>query len=410
MGRYIARVAEEYYDMDDCDARGYPIKKIRYTGEEYETTVDPDGDSVEAGPDGWETHTVIRGSKNPYEPREYNPKEVELRGDFLYKKGSNKTILIGCPYEFVMDAEIPNTVKRIEKFAFDECFGLQTIVIPSSVEEISSEAFMVHKYGGGSYHAVTLTFANDVKTIPGGLIPSNRATQATQIHIYHKIVIPDSVTKIEENAFKNIYLSAITLPDSIEEIAEGAFRDCIISEVNISETCWMRFKEFMLEGCKRISTVKSGTKLLYFNEPFFYSLNKYSEIGDEAFYHAEIMKAEKMMEELNGYSIEYREKKIKKRSELTIPSSIQSIGKCAFMGCTVLVRVELPESLTYLGDEAFKDCVNLEEINIPKSLPWVGKNTFAGCSNLKRVFLSRKLYKNSKWKFPETTEFLFYDD
>ena len=59
MGRYIVREAEEYYDMDDCDARGYPKKKIRYTGEEYETTVDPNGDHVESGPDGWEIHTVI---------------------------------------------------------------------------------------------------------------------------------------------------------------------------------------------------------------------------------------------------------------------------------------------------------------------------------------------------------------
>ncbi len=59
MGRYVVREAEEYYDMNECDARGYPVKKIRYTGVEYETTVDPEGDYVESGPDGWEIHTVI---------------------------------------------------------------------------------------------------------------------------------------------------------------------------------------------------------------------------------------------------------------------------------------------------------------------------------------------------------------
>ena len=62
MGRYIVRVAEVYYDMDSgqCDARGYPIREIRYTGEEYETSVDPGGDFVEYGPDGTELHTVIK--------------------------------------------------------------------------------------------------------------------------------------------------------------------------------------------------------------------------------------------------------------------------------------------------------------------------------------------------------------
>ena len=56
MGRYVVREAEEYYDMDACDARGNPVKRIRYTGVEYETTVDPDGDYVEMGPNGWEIH------------------------------------------------------------------------------------------------------------------------------------------------------------------------------------------------------------------------------------------------------------------------------------------------------------------------------------------------------------------
>ena len=60
MGRYIVRVAEEYYDMNECDSHGNPVKKIRYTGEEYETTVNPDGDHVECGPNGWEIHTVIK--------------------------------------------------------------------------------------------------------------------------------------------------------------------------------------------------------------------------------------------------------------------------------------------------------------------------------------------------------------
>ena len=415
MGRYVVRIAEKYYD-EDCDWRGYPIEKIRYTGEEYETTICPDSSyGVESGPDGWEIHTVIGGERpqTTYKQTSYD-KDVERKGDFLYKKGSKQTILIECPYKNVKEVVIPNTVKRIEGFAFNECFDLTTIVIPSSVEEISSEAFIgIRAHRGSYYNSITITFANDVKTIPSGLIPSNTSklgNMYTWQHLVKEIAIPDSVTKIEENAFKDMHLLSMTLPDSIEEIAEGAFSESSIYEVHISELCWMRFKDVMLEGCKKISAVKSGKKLLYFNESDFYLLRNCTDIGDEAFCHAEIMKAEKLMEGLSRLNDEYREKKIKERTELKISTSIQSIGKRAFMGCTVLVRVELPESLTYLGDEAFKDCVNLEEITLPKSLPWVGKNTFEGCSKLKTVLLPRKLYKRSKWKFPETIEFLFYDD
>jgi len=78
MGRYVVREAEEYYDMDDCDARGYPKKKIRYTGEEYETTVDPNGEYVESGPDGWEIHTVICQGKVPTSPLTLNKTSLDL--------------------------------------------------------------------------------------------------------------------------------------------------------------------------------------------------------------------------------------------------------------------------------------------------------------------------------------------
>ena len=27
MGRYVVREAEEYYDMNECDARGYPVNR-----------------------------------------------------------------------------------------------------------------------------------------------------------------------------------------------------------------------------------------------------------------------------------------------------------------------------------------------------------------------------------------------
>ena len=311
----------------------------------------------------------------------------------MYKKGSRRSILLECLYKDMQVVIIPERVKRIERFAFDKCFDLETIIIPPSVEIISPEAFIGIRGRGEYYNAVTIKFANGVKTIPNGLIPSNMSELGnffTWEHFVKKIVILDSVTKIEENAFQKMDLLSIILPDSIKEMGKSIFSESSISTVYMSESSWMRFKDAMLEGCKRIAKVKSGTKLLYFNSLVLYSwiLEDCSEIGDDAFCHSDI----------------------KKRAELKIPSSIQSIGRRAFMGCTVLVKVELPESLTYLGDEAFSGCVNLEEINIPKSLPWVGKNTFSGCHSLKTVHLTRKLYKKSKWKFPDTTEFLFYDD
>ncbi len=175
MGRYVVRFAEEYYDMDDCDSRGYPIRKIRYTGEEYETYVDPDGDYVESGPDGWEIHTVIGRSapktKTTYYQRHRD--HVEKRGKFVYKKGTSRRFLLECPFKDIDQAVIPSRVKKIGSFVFDECFDLETIVLPPYVEEIDNEAFVGHTKRGQYNPGCTIAFSNEWKRIPSHLLPNN---------------------------------------------------------------------------------------------------------------------------------------------------------------------------------------------------------------------------------------------
>ena len=44
MAKYIVQRVREYYDMDSCDARGYPRKYVEEIGEPYETNVEPHGE------------------------------------------------------------------------------------------------------------------------------------------------------------------------------------------------------------------------------------------------------------------------------------------------------------------------------------------------------------------------------
>ena len=97
MGRYIVRIAEKYFDMDDCDARGYPKEKYRYTGEEYETNSEPeDSLSCSVASDGYtEIHTVISGGSVCAEEKgnervgyiDCNSSNVQLETVMELKKG-----------------------------------------------------------------------------------------------------------------------------------------------------------------------------------------------------------------------------------------------------------------------------------------------------------------------------------
>ena len=50
--------------------------------------------------------------------------------------------------------------------------------------------------------------------------------------------------------------------------------------------------------------------------------------------------------------------------EITLPSSVTSIGDDAFFGCKNLREITLPPRVTSIGDRAFIGCRNLQEINV----------------------------------------------
>ena len=73
--------------------------------------------------------------------------------------------------------------------------------------------------------------------------------------------------------------------------------------------------------------------------------------------------------------------------ELTLPSSLTSIGYGAFLDCSGLTSIALPEGLTSIGDYAFQDCSGLTSLDLSgcTSLTSIGNWAFSYCSDLKSV-------------------------
>lgn len=76
---------------------------------------------------------------------------------------------------------------------------------------------------------------------------------------------------------------------------------------------------------------------------------------------------------------------------ISIPDSVTSIGDYAFSNCKSLLSIDLPESVTKIGTHAFEYCESIEEIVIPDSVYSIGLAPFYMCTSLKKADISKSL-------------------
>ena len=74
-------------------------------------------------------------------------------------------------------------------------------------------------------------------------------------------------------------------------------------------------------------------------------------------------------------------------TSITLPASVTSIGDYVFFGCSSLTSITLPEGVTSIGEYAFRDCSSLTSVTLPAGLTSIGEWAFFGCSSLTSVTL-----------------------
>ncbi len=72
-------------------------------------------------------------------------------------------------------------------------------------------------------------------------------------------------------------------------------------------------------------------------------------------------------------------------------TNIVTIEDNAFYKCEALTNIKWSEDLTAIGEYAFNDCVSLETINLPSKVESLGAMAFSGCEGLKSIELPDSL-------------------
>ncbi len=84
-------------------------------------------------------------------------------------------------------------------------------------------------------------------------------------------------------------------------------------------------------------------------------------------------------------SIGYNAFKGSSLENITIPSSVTSLGAQAFYGCNNLTNIELPSSITRIGDMAFANCENLNNMVIPSNVRTIKDSAFYNCKKITSI-------------------------
>lgn len=142
---------------------------------------------------------------------------------------------------------IPSTLSSFGNSAFAYCYSLTSISIPSSVTTISSSLC------GSCFSVVSISIPIGVTSIANSAfqycysiesvsIPSGATSIGNYVFNYcnclESIVLPSSVTSIGNSVFSTCYsLAALTVPSNVTNIGNSAFSSCYgIAEYHIKPT------------------------------------------------------------------------------------------------------------------------------------------------------------------------------
>lgn len=215
------------------------------------------------------------------------------------------------------------------------------------------------------------------------------------------------VTAIDEEAFYNSDITSVVIPNSVTRIKENAFDGCSSLTSIIIPNSVTEIEEYAFWGCNRLTSIIIPNSVVKIGEDAFAGTAWYENQPDGVVYAGNVLYKYKG-EMPEGTSIEIRKGttcivggafyECKNLISITIPNSVTSIGHSAFYGCSSLTSITIPNSVIGIESMAFSDCTNLASITIPGSVTEIGKFAFSSTAWLENqpddiVYAGNVLYK-----------------
>jgi hypothetical protein len=86
-------------------------------------------------------------------------------------------------------------------------------------------------------------------------------------------------------------------------------------------------------------------------------------------------------------------------TSITLPENVTSIGNYVFYECSSLTNITIPDTVTSIGNSAFYRCSSLTSVAIPDSVTSIGSYAFTYCTSLTSVTISNNVTSISAYAF-----------
>ena len=339
--------------------------------------------------------------------------------------------LNGAP---LTDLTIPETVTKLQTYAFYGCESLKTVTIPDTVTTVGGYVFqncanLEEVYFNATTENVGLSVFSSCtglkKVEIGSGVTILKGSTFSGCSALTSVTLPDTLREIGSSAFSGCSsLTGITLPDGLEKINDNAFKNCTaLQSVNIpaSVTTIVAGGKTTgpFYGCPNLSIftpleAAASTWGTYWNNIADNTKAPvhYNAVSNEGEFWGTVDKTAETVEIPAGITripasifkgnanvktviipetvTVIEDSAFENCSSLTtisIPDTVTSIGNRAFYNCGSLTDVKLPEGLDAIAQYAFYGCVSLTSIDLPDSVTSIAAAAFSGCSSLRSMYL-----------------------
>lgn len=309
---------------------------------------------------------------------EYNPLILPEELDGIPVTAIGDNAFQNCYY--LGSVVIPSGITHIGDFAFAYCQTLKSIEIPDNVVSVGCNPFL-----GTDVEIQLSANRKDLMLMEGSLYDRQGKRLVYAWYGDRRgsyFTVSEGTQEIGDYAFASTNFSSVSFPKNVRIIGNHAFDRCSrLQEIYGLEEI-TQIGDFAFYACGKLGQLRLPESVTCIG------INPFADTSVQLF--------------LSPYNDSYVtqgnllfEKETKKlvscsdtqAAHIIVPDGTVEIGAYAFMDCSGLMWLDLPQSVSKIGEGAFSGCGTLNNIIIPDGVRTIEKDTFALCNRMESALI-----------------------